>query len=93
MTVAQFPKEIDLKLNTSFTVARPGDTLVIAVDKKLDMQEAEDMKMRLQELLPGIMIFVVEANQLLVYRPDTAPYSEQRIREIAIQRLREHPEP
>jgi hypothetical protein len=76
MTVAQFPREIELQVNTSFAVARPGDTLVIAVDKKLNMQKVEDMKMRLQELLPGIMILVVEANQLMVYRPDTKPYEK-----------------
>lgn len=69
--MAQFPREIDMQINTSWATVRPGDTLVIAVQKNLSRAEAEDMRDRFQELLHGVMVIVVPANQLLVYRPET----------------------
>jgi len=78
--MAQFPRQIDLEVNTSWATVRPGDTLVIAVDKKFSDAEADDMKMRLQELLPRVMVIIVPANQLAVYRPENEV--EARNREI-----------
>ena len=70
--MAQFPKEIELEVHAtaSWSIVRPGDTLLVAVNKEFSMQEAEDIKIRLQELLPGVMVLRVQASQLMVYRPD-----------------------
>jgi len=77
--MAQFPREIDLKINTSWATVRPGDTLVVAVDKKFTEAEADDMKMRLQELLPRVMVVIVPAAQLMVYRPEDEVEKRQRV--------------
>lgn len=49
---------------------RPGDTLVARVKDPATLEYAEFAKKRLAELLPGVTVVFLAAEQLLVYRPD-----------------------
>lgn len=52
-------------------VARPGDVLVVAVNRHLSQAEKADLQARLREYLPELrQVLVVEAAQLLIFQPD-----------------------
>ena len=51
-------------------VLRPGDKLVIGVKRPISLAEADEMRVRVRERLPGVDLVVIVAEQLLAYRPD-----------------------
>jgi hypothetical protein len=75
--MAEFPKVVEVGFASSFAVVKPGDilvvkpgdTLVVAVRSGFSEQEADEMAVKLQQLLPGVRAVIVPANQLMVYRP------------------------
>ena len=60
---------IEVDIHTSVGLVRPGDKLVIAVSRPLDMATADRIKQRFEASLPGVEIVLVEATALVVYRP------------------------
>jgi hypothetical protein len=69
--------ETTLNVETKFqletlALVRPGDTLVVAVNRRLTMEDANAYTDALRERLPGVEIVVVDACQLAVYRPGDA---------------------
>jgi len=53
------------------TVIRPRDTLVIAMRRRVTMDEHHEMMDYIREFLPGVKVLVVpEAGDILVFRPD-----------------------
>ena len=59
-------------LTLSAAVVRPGDTLVVVRPGKLTNAEADAVKARLWERLPGVEIVLLcgEFTQVLAYKPD-----------------------
>jgi hypothetical protein len=64
---------IEVDVHASVGIVRPGDKLVIATGRHLDMHEAEQLMTRLREQLPGVEIVPVEASALIVYRDEARP--------------------
>lgn len=60
-----------LEVDTTRLTVRPGDRLVVRVSRPLDMEQADRLRGVLAEGLPGVEVVVVQADQLLVYRPDS----------------------
>jgi hypothetical protein len=58
-----------VELASAVTV-RPGDTLLVAVDRPLSREQAEQYAASLKERMPLVQICVLEAAQLAVYRPE-----------------------
>ena len=54
---------------------RPGDTLIVRYSRPLNEYEADRLKAKLAERLPGVHILIVSspADQIAVYRPNEAP--------------------
>lgn len=52
-------------------VVRPGDTVILRCSRSLDDDEAEDLKRRFRNRIPGVDVRVLGGvDQLAVYRPD-----------------------
>lgn len=66
------PVELEVHTIISAVTVRPGDTLVVAVNlaRPLTDQEADDIRRRLETVLPGVSVEPVVASALVVYRPD-----------------------
>lgn len=59
--------EIDVDANVG--IVRPGDKLVVATCRQLDLAEAEQMQRQLAENLPGVEAIILSgADSLVVYR-------------------------
>ncbi|WP_345562726.1 hypothetical protein [Nonomuraea rosea] len=53
------------------TVVRPGQTLVLCTPHQMSTAEADQMKARLREKLPGVeLVLLTGVTQALVYEPD-----------------------
>lgn len=63
-------QDVEVNIVPSFSVVKPGDTIVIGVEDKIIMAEADEMRNRLIELLPLVNVIIVPANCIAVYRPD-----------------------
>lgn len=50
-------------------VVRPGDVLIVRVAATLTRQEVEDCAKLIQSRLTDVQVLVVNAEQVLVYRP------------------------
>lgn len=50
-------------------VVQPGDTLIVGISGGLTDQEADNLRDAVQAFLPGLRVAIIEANQLMVYRP------------------------
>ncbi len=53
-------------------VLRPGDRLVVGVSRRISDEEAARMRAQVGEHLPGVKVVIIQAEQLLAYRPDEA---------------------
>lgn len=53
-------------------VIRPGDTLIIRVRPGISAADAEAMRQKIEEYLPGVEFVIVAAEQLAVGRPGVA---------------------
>jgi len=62
-------RSIEVNVHTSVGIVRPGDKLVLACDRPLDMAEADDIRTCVREQLPGVEPVIIEAAALAVYRP------------------------
>jgi hypothetical protein len=50
---------------------RPGDTLILGFTGHLNLAEAQRVRERFAELLPGVVVVVLDQlAQVVVYRPD-----------------------
>jgi hypothetical protein len=50
---------------------RPGDTLILGFTGHINMAEAQRVRERFAELLPGVTVVVLDqVTQVVVYRPD-----------------------
>lgn len=61
----------DMSLNVrleSLAIVQPGDTLIVAVDQTLTMENAQRYKEHLESRLPDVTVVVLNARQLAVYR-------------------------
>jgi hypothetical protein len=56
----------------TLAIVRPGDTLVVAYPRQLSVEQADTIKARIKDRLPGVEVVIIHANQLAVYRPDGA---------------------
>ena len=54
--------------HVSVSIVRPGDKLLIAVNRRITASEANDLRERLEAQLPGVEFGVVEAAALMAYR-------------------------
>jgi hypothetical protein len=54
-------------------VARPGDTLVVALGHEASLEDIREVAGEMERRLPGVKVLVVNANALAVYRPDPDP--------------------
>jgi len=52
-------------------LARPGDTLIIAVGRQITRQGAHDLMEHIKLGCPNLGVVVCEATQIVVYRPDS----------------------
>lgn len=52
----------------SAVIVHPGDTLIVAVDQTLTMENAQRYKEHLESRLPDVTVVVLNASQLAVYR-------------------------
>ncbi len=58
-------------------VIKPGDHLIIRIAGPLSLAEAEELRARAAVLLPQLSgITVIQADQLLVFRPDACVIPE-----------------
>jgi hypothetical protein len=57
-------------INFYSAVAKPGDTLVVAVPNLPTVGAAESMAAELEKLLPNIRVVVICAHSLAAIRPD-----------------------
>lgn len=91
--MAQFPKSVDVEFFPNFATVRPGDTLVVAINipRPMTEQEADDIRERLQEQMPGVRAVPVVAAALAVYRPEKDEWLKKNAE--AIQHLQGYPEP
>jgi hypothetical protein len=56
---------------TGPSVVRPGDTLIIRVAPDVSRQRADELKRMVREAIPGLAdVYVLCAEQVIVYRPD-----------------------
>lgn len=51
-------------------VVRPGDTLIVRYDRTFNADEAQRVKDKLRERLPGVDVLVIGCQQIAVYRPE-----------------------
>lgn len=61
--------DVDVDLNLYVGLVRPGDKLVVAIGRQLDMATAGRIRELLEAKLPGVEIVPIEASALVVYRP------------------------
>lgn len=62
-------------------IVRPGDKLVIGTPGRLTQHEAETIKARIAEKLPGVEAVIIDScSGLAVYRPDELPPLAERLR-------------
>lgn len=61
---------VEIDAHVSAGIVRPGDRLVIAVNRHLTLAEAATLRERLEARLPGVEVVPVEAAALMAYRPD-----------------------
>jgi len=54
-------------------IVRPGDTLVLRFHQELTPEEAAEIKQRLAEYMPDVSAVILNAEQMLVYRPNDDP--------------------
>lgn len=60
--------DVALALET-IAIVRPGDTLIVAIDRPFSHDRAAEFRAQMADKLPGVEIVIVEARQLAVYRP------------------------
>jgi hypothetical protein len=60
----------EIDAHVSVGIVRPGDRLVIAVNRRLTAAGAAALRERLGARLPGVEVVPVEAAALMAYRPD-----------------------
>jgi hypothetical protein len=55
-------------------VVRPGDTLIVCRDGRLDRSQADELKQRIKERLPGLrdVVILTETTALAAYRPEAS---------------------
>ena len=63
--VVKFRAELD-----NLFVVRPGDKLVVCVSRPLTSMDADIIKQRVAQTLPGVEAVVIMCDGLAVYRPD-----------------------
>lgn len=51
-------------------IVRPGDKLIVRVRHDVAEKEFDEFRERLSEKLPGVDLVLLNAEQMLVYRPD-----------------------
>ena len=59
---------IEIDAQVSIGVVRPGDKLVIAVARPLDMDERDEMRAETERAIPGVEAVIIQADALVVYR-------------------------
>jgi hypothetical protein len=59
---------IEIDAQVSIGIVRPGDKLVIAVARPLDMDERDEVRAVAERSLPGVEVVVIQADALVVYR-------------------------
>jgi hypothetical protein len=59
---------VEIDAHVSAGIIRPGDKLVIAVARPLDMAEREKLREAVEWSLPGVEAVVIQAEALVVYR-------------------------
>jgi len=67
---------VEIDAHVSVGIVRPGDKLVIAVNRRITAAEADALRKRLEARLPGIEVVPVEAVALMAFRPDTPPAAD-----------------
>lgn len=56
-------------MHANVGIVRPGDKLIVAMCRELDMAEAEQIRRQLAENLPGVEAVILSgADSLVVYR-------------------------
>lgn len=54
-----------------FAVIRPGDVLILRIDERVDMAQAQEIKARVHAKAPGVDVLVIsQCQQMAVYRPE-----------------------
>jgi hypothetical protein len=61
-------QELEIAVDASVGVVRPGDKLVVVVPPPASDQEVARARDMLQDLLPGVSVIVIPASGLVVYR-------------------------
>jgi len=59
---------IEIDAQVSIGIVRPGDKLVIAVARPLDMDERDEMRTETERAVPGVEAVIIQADALVVYR-------------------------
>jgi len=63
--------QIDMKVQLTATVLAPGDTLVVAVSRRLTDWERDQMAADFRTNLPGVKVALIEqCSGLATYHPD-----------------------
>lgn len=68
--MADATRTISVEAEFTGLTVRPGDTLLVRYSRAVSMENAERLKAKLKERLPGVDVLIVEADGLAVYRPD-----------------------
>jgi hypothetical protein len=64
-----------LEMSQEALVVRPGDTLIVRCSRPLNMYQADQLKAKLAQRLPGIDVLILSSpvDQIAAYRPNEAP--------------------
>jgi hypothetical protein len=66
------PKEMELHIKPVLDapVVRPGDALLVRVGGDVTYEHALQLKSEMEARLPGVIVHVIPADQLVIYRPE-----------------------
>jgi hypothetical protein len=60
--------EMEVDVQASVGIVRPGDKLVVALGRHVPQDEADDLKGQLEANLSGVEAVIIEADALVVHR-------------------------
>jgi len=69
-------RTVEIDAHVSVGIVRPGDKLVIAVNRRLSPSEVGALQYHYEKRLPGVEVVAVEAAALMAYRPDASPRAD-----------------
>jgi hypothetical protein len=69
---AVLPINVEITPNIG-AIVRPGDTLIVGYpDRDISQAEADEMQKRMEALLPEIIVIIIPASSMAVYRSGPA---------------------